>query len=101
MEIPKNFVLQDGIYAVWVTLNGTKFRGALHWGPIPTFDEKEKSLEVFLLGVGEHELSHANIGSILVEPVERMRDVIKFPSVDTLTQQMEKDVLEVRRILTE
>jgi len=101
LAVPRDFDLVDGIYAVWVIIEGTRFRGAMHWGPIPTFDEKVKSLEVFILGLGEHELSHADITRIFVEPVERIRDIMKFDSVDALTRQMEKDVARVRSLLKE
>jgi riboflavin kinase / FMN adenylyltransferase len=101
MEVPEGFDIANGVYAAWVTIAGTRFRGALHWGPIPTFDETKKSLEVFLLGLGEHELSHADLSVVSVEIKEKIRDIIKFPSVDTLTRQMEKDVARVRKILTE
>ena len=101
MEIPKEFDLENGVYAAWITIAGTKFRGALHFGPIPTFDETKKSLEVFLLGIGDHELSHADLSVISVEIKEKLRDVIKFPSVDALTRQLEKDVAAVRKVLTE
>jgi riboflavin kinase/FMN adenylyltransferase len=101
MEIPKDFDLATGVYAVWVTINGTRFRGALHWGPIPTFDETKKSLEVFLLGLGDHELSHADLSIIMIEPKIKLRGIIRFPSVDALTQQLERDIASVRKILTE
>lgn len=101
LEVPEKFELDNGIYASWVTIDGTRFRGALHWGPIPTFDEKEQSLEVFLLGPGEHELASADVSKILVEPVERLRDVLKFDSIELLTRQMEKDVARVRSLLKE
>lgn len=101
MEAPVGFELADGVYAVWVTVAGTKFRGAMHWGPIPTFDDPQPSLEVFLLRLGERELSHADLSEISVEVVHKIRDVIHFPSIDELTRQMEKDVLEVRRVLKE
>ena len=101
LAVPGNFELADGIYAVWITIAGTRFRGAMHWGPIPTFDEKTKSLEVFVLGIGEHELSNADMSRIFVEPVERLRDVVKFDSVDDLTRQMEKDAAHVRSLLKE
>jgi riboflavin kinase / FMN adenylyltransferase len=101
MEIPGDFDLVSGVYAVWVTIAGTRLRGAMHYGPIPTFDQTKKSLEVFLLGLGEHELSHADLSVISVEIKEKLRDVIRFPSVDALTRQMEKDVATVRKVLSE
>lgn len=101
MEVPKGFDLTNGVYAVWVTIAGTRFRGAMHFGPIPTFDQTKKSLEVFLLGLGEHELSHADLSVVSVELKEKLRDIIKFPSVDALTRQLEKDIASVRKVLTE
>ncbi len=99
MAIPEGFDLGEGIYAAWVTISGTKFRGAMHWGPIPTFDDTSRNLEVFLLGLDGMDLTNSDTTKILVEPVKKIRDVINFPSVDALTRQMEEDVRTVRSIL--
>ena len=99
LEIPKGFELADGVYAAWVTIDETRFRGALHWGPIPTFEETGKSLEVYVLGVGDHELSHADLSRVTVEPVARLRNIEKFASIDALTRQIELDVIAVRKNL--
>jgi riboflavin kinase / FMN adenylyltransferase len=101
LAVPAGFELAHGVYAVWVTINGTKFRGAMHWGPIPTFDDTDVSLEVFVLGVGDAELAHADLTKITIEPVMRLRDIKKFPTIDELTKQMELDVFEVRKNLRE
>lgn len=99
LEVPIGFDLADGIYAAWVTINGTKFRGALHWGPIPTFEETNKSLEVYVLGVGDHELEHADLSAVTVEPVARLRNIGKFATITSLTRQIELDVIAVRKNL--
>jgi riboflavin kinase/FMN adenylyltransferase len=101
MTVPQNFDLAYGIYAVWVTLDALKFKGAMHWGPIPTFDDASASLEVFLLGLEGQDLSNTDTSHIEVEVVERLRDIIKFSSVVELTAQMDKDVISARRILVE
>ncbi|OGG30482.1 hypothetical protein A3A63_00825 [Candidatus Gottesmanbacteria bacterium RIFCSPLOWO2_01_FULL_46_9] len=101
MLIPPDFELVDGIYAVWVTLEGIRFRGALHWGPVPTFDDVVKSLEVYLLGVDDGALDRTTISVLTVEIVKKLRDIQKFSSVDELTKQIRRDVEEVRRILHE
>jgi riboflavin kinase/FMN adenylyltransferase len=101
LEVPVGFDLAEGVYAAWVTINGTKFRGALHWGPIPTFDEAAKSLEVYVLGVGDHELSHADLSAVTVEPIARLRSVSKFATIAALTQQIELDIIAVRKNLRE
>ena len=101
MAVPKGFELDFGVYAVWVTLDGLRFRGALHWGPIPTFEEEQTSLEVFLLGLEEQDLSQADTTHIEVDIVERIRDVMKFSSIPELTTQMELDVQTARKVLHE
>jgi riboflavin kinase / FMN adenylyltransferase len=101
MEVPVGFELVDGIYAVWVTLEGMRFRGALHWGPIPTFDDGAKSLEVYLLGVDDGALDRTVISVLSVEIVKKLRDIKKFASVNELTKQIGRDVQDVRGILHE
>ena len=101
LEVPPHFELADGVYAAWVTIQGTKFRGALHWGPIPTFDESQKSLEVYVLGVDDHDLAHADLSAITVEPIARLRSIGKFATIAALTRQIELDVIAVRKNLRE
>jgi riboflavin kinase / FMN adenylyltransferase len=99
LEVPAGFELSEGIYAAWVTIDGTRFRGALHWGPIPTFDEEAKSLEVYVLGVGDHELMHADLSAVTVEPVARLRNIGRFATIAALTRQIELDIIAVRKNL--
>ena len=101
MSVPPNFELEHGIYAVWVTLEALRFKGAMHWGPIPTFDDAAPSLEVFLLGLEGQDLSNTDTSHIEVEVVERLRDIHKYTSVVELTMQMDKDITAVRKILVE
>jgi riboflavin kinase / FMN adenylyltransferase len=99
MQVPAGFELVFGIYAVWVTIDAITFKGAMHWGPIPTFDDEKASLEVFLLGLEHQELSSSDTSKIDIVVVERLRDVEKFSSVNELTQQITDDVSKVRKIL--
>ncbi len=101
MVVPKDFELEYGVYAVWVKLDDLSFRGAMHWGPIPTFDDEHPSLEVFLLGLDGQDLSNTDTSYIEIDVVEKLRSIIKFSSVVELTMQMEKDVTDARRILVE
>lgn len=101
MMPPEGFELETGIYAVWVSIDDIKFRGAMHWGPIPTFDDEDQSLEVFLLGLDGTDLSSTDTSRISVQIVERLRDIIKFPSIDELTRQIDSDVVYIRKVLQE
>ncbi len=97
MQIPVDLDLELGIYAVWVTIAGHRFQGALHYGPVPVFDQQENSLEVFLLDASDEDIGDAE--TLMLEPVKRLRDVRPFENSHELTQQIERDVAEVRRIL--
>lgn len=96
MEIPAHFDLEEGIYAVWVTIEKKKFPGALHYGPIPTFGENQKSLEVFLMDATEKQVHSLNTKSIQVAPIRFIREVRSFPSSEALVRQMQKDIVAVR-----
>ena len=98
LEIPKSFSLKDGVYAVWVKIDDKKYKGALHFGSVPTFNEPRKSLEVFLIDVNDRKITLI-IQIIKVEIIQRIRDVIKFNSKEELRNQIKKDIQEIKKIL--
>jgi len=99
LKIPVNFGLEDGIYAAKVNINKKLFIGALHYGPVPTFNESEKSLEVFLLGSSNNELENLNGKIIEVEIVKYLRPVIKFKSKEELVRQIDNDVNLIKSLI--
>ena len=92
LKIPDNFVLKNGIYAVKVKIEKKVFKGALHYGPVPTFGELQKSLEVYLIDVTNNDIEDLEVKLIRVEVIKFLRDVIKFKLVEDLVKQIEKDV---------
>ena len=52
-----------------------------------------------MLGVGDHELEHADLSAVTVEPVARLRNIGKFATITSLTRQIELDVIAVRKNL--
>ncbi len=98
LEIPSNFNEEEGIYAGWVWIGIKKYKGAFHFGPVPTFHEKEKSLEVFLIGADERDLK--NIDAVEIELVKKTRDVVNFSSQENLIKQIGIDIGEIQRILS-
>jgi riboflavin kinase/FMN adenylyltransferase len=101
LKIPKKFELKEGIYASKITIGNNVFKGALHYGPTPTFSEEEKSLEVYLIGVLENELEKyglINMGEqiIKVEILKLLRPVMKFRLVEDLVKQIEEDVRQIK-----
>jgi drug/metabolite transporter (DMT)-like permease len=101
LKIPAELSTQDGIYAVRVSIGKKAYKGALHYGPIPTFDDEKKSLEVFLLDAKEKDVPNTLLekSKITVEFIQWLRPVIKFESEQALIAQMKKDVETVKGIL--
>ncbi|MBI5449045.1 riboflavin kinase [Candidatus Gottesmanbacteria bacterium] len=99
LKIPSDFLLEDGIYAVWVTIGGKRYKGALHFGPIPTYEEEKKSLEVFLLDTTEDALIDVRNEEIILDTVKKIRDIMKFNSTQELTKQIGEDILLIETIL--
>ncbi|KKQ01753.1 MAG: Riboflavin biosynthesis protein RibF [Candidatus Roizmanbacteria bacterium GW2011_GWA2_36_23] len=95
LAIPKGLDLKTGIYAVWVYISGKKYKGAMHYGPIPTFKEKQSSLEVYLLDVK----SITADSTVELEIVEWIRKIKSFSSVNDLTMQIKQDIETIRKVL--
>ncbi len=99
LEIPQNFSLEEGIWAAWVEIKGKKYMGALHFGPVPTFEEEMLSLEVFLIDTKDEDIPALDNAILIIEPVKRLREVKTFSSPNELANQIEKDVHAARETL--
>jgi riboflavin kinase / FMN adenylyltransferase len=88
----------NGIYACWAYLNGQKYCAAVNIGFNPTFtpDKKTANVEAHLLDF-KREIYGEEVG---LEFVARLRDELRFDSVNALLEQIWKDIDETRRILT-
>ena len=103
LKIPENFELNEGIYAVKFVIERKIFKGALHYGPIPTFKELEKSLEVFLIEVTNENLISYGLENlddkiIKVEVIKYLREIKKFRLVEDLVRQIKEDVNNIKKI---
>lgn len=87
----------NGIYACWAYVQGEKSRAAINIGINPTFtpDKQIPNVEAHLLDFGREIYGQ----DVRLEFVARLRDELKFDSVDVLVEQIWKDVEETRRIL--
>jgi len=86
-----------GIYACWSYVGDKRYKAAINIGTNPTFtpDKKTMNIEAYLL-----DFNHDIYGEILeLEFVERLRDELKFDSVDALIKQIEQDVGQTRKLL--
>lgn len=97
--IPEEFHFDDGVYATWVVIEEQTFKGALHYGPIPTFDMKDRSLEVHLIDVTDGNVPVTYGKDIEIDIVEKIRDVKNFENALELATQISDDVQKIKLIL--
>jgi riboflavin kinase / FMN adenylyltransferase len=97
--IPSDLVLDYGVHAAWVEIADRIYKGALHYGPTPTFNQKEETLEVYLLDVTDDNFPHTEGEEISVDIVEYLREIQLFSDADILVEQIGRDVERVRTIL--
>jgi riboflavin kinase/FMN adenylyltransferase len=86
-----------GIYACWAYLNGQKYLAAINIGTNPTFtpDKETPNVEAYLLDFRREIYGE----DLRLEFVARLRDELRFKSVDELLHQIWQDVEATRRIL--
>lgn len=80
-----------GVYETEVDVDGNIFIGATNVGNNPTVNDKTLRVESYLVGF-EGDLYGK---TIKIRFIRRLRDEIKFDSVDKLVEQMSKDVKNI------
>jgi len=86
-----------GIYACWAYLGDEKHKAAVNLGTNPTFtpDKQTLNVEAYLL-----DFNRDIYGEMLrLEFVARLRDELKYDSVEALIRQIHMDVDQTREIL--
>ncbi len=83
----EKITLGDGIYAVYVTVVGKKYKGMLSIGFRPTVDDKKRVTEVNIFDFDEEIYDQ----TIKVEIKKHLRNEVKFNSLDELKQQLHTD----------
>lgn len=99
VDYPKNKVIPpNGIYACWAHLGNERFMAATNIGLNPTFTPERKipSLEAYLL-----DFDRDIYGEVMtLEFVQRLRDEIRYTTVEALIAQIQNDVTQTRTILS-
>ena len=93
--VPKQIVPGYGVYGVRVQIKENRFSGVCNIGTRPTLDLDERSIEVHIDGFE---------GNIVGEEISvmfhcRLRDEIKFGSLEELIEQISKDIVTARKCL--
>tara|TARA_B100000900_G_C20598334_1_gene724372 strand:- start:1882 stop:2808 length:927 start_codon:yes stop_codon:yes gene_type:complete len=91
----KKIIPNDGVYAVWVTVDGLSYKGMMNIGKKPTINNQVRTLEVHLLEF-EQDIYRRDV---IIQFVKRIRDEIAFQEVSELKNQLEKDRALVLTIL--
>ena len=88
--VPKN-----GIYATFAYIDDRKLMSATSIGTNPTFAGDTKTIETYIFNFNKDIYDQV----IEVEFIERLRDEIKFTSIESLIAQMNTDMIDVEKIL--
>lgn len=85
----------DGVYAVYVTLDGVTYQGMLNIGNRPTVDGHEKRIEVNIFDFDEKIYGK----TVTISFVHRIRDEKKFKNIESLSRQLSADRLKAILLL--
>jgi len=97
----------DGVYAGWLRVpdapggdasSAAPLPAAVSVGTNPTFDGAERRVEAYVLDRTDLDLYGREV---VLELVARLRDTLRFESVDELVAQMRADVASVASVLAE
>jgi riboflavin kinase/FMN adenylyltransferase len=94
--LPMSAVPGDGVYAGWMHLAAERVPAAISVGTNPTFEGRSRRVEAYAIDREDLDLYGAHAGFSFVD---RLRDTVKFDSVDALVAQMTDDVKRSREIL--
>lgn len=94
-ENRSKIIPRKGVYAVWIRVDESYYRGMMNIGERPTFEEANFSIEVHILDFDEDIYGR----EIQVQFVERIRDEIVFNGKNELIKQLFKDKEKTINIL--
>ena len=95
-EFPQQIIPAKGVYAGTVNIYGTTYKTMVNIGVRPTFDSQDQTLSI------EAYIDRFNGNlydkTITINFTDRLRDEMKFNSIDQLKQQLSTDLQNLRQI---
>jgi len=91
----EELVPEDGVYITWTRVGSELFEAVTNVGKRPTFGADSFAIESHLLNFHPLELTPESEVEICF--LDRLRDEIKFPSVEGLREQIARDVKKAQR----
>ena len=93
---PLKLIPSEGVYAVLLNLNGTLRKGMMNIGTKPTIDNSlNQTIEVNIFNFND-DIYHQKIDVVFID---RVRDEKKFPDIEHLKAQLDKDKTTISEIL--
>lgn len=94
---PYKLIPMNGVYAIRTELRGMTYSGMLNIGFRPTLDSASavKTIEAHLFDVTGNFYDE----QIVIHFVKRIRDEMKFSGIEALKKQLEKDKVNIQRLL--
>jgi len=84
----------NGVYAVSVLYQDKYYPAVANIGYAPTFDDKEYTLEIHIIDFSGNLYDQ----TIRVNFIERLRDEVKFDSIDALSNQIKQDIQNAKML---
>lgn len=92
--------LSEGIYVIRAWIGKNKHTGVLYIGKRPTFENQGHC--IYEAHLFDYEDTVSLYGrEITIEPLQKMRNDIRFPHTDELVEQITKDVSQAKNLLKE
>ncbi len=94
LEVPaEKLVPGDGVYSVLVACNGEEYGGLVNIGHSPTISGKVWGIEIYIDNFKEIIYNK----DLKIKFLSRLRDELKFDSIESLKKQIEKDLENARK----
>ena len=93
--VPHAAIPADGIYAGWFELGTRHSPAAISIGSNPTFSGRVRTVEAFVMDEGGNFYGRR----VAFDFIERLRDTVKFDSIEALIAQIDADVARTREVL--
>jgi riboflavin kinase / FMN adenylyltransferase len=99
-SLPHTAIPSDGVYAGWLICDSDRYPdcrwpAAISIGTNPTFDGETRTVEAYALDRDDLDLYGEHVA---VDFTARIRDTLKFESIDALIEEMHRDVDRAREI---
>lgn len=95
LGIDDAILLPQGVFAVKVLLNNEIYFGVCNIGIKPTVDGEKRSVEVYLFDFNQAIYDE----TLIVTPLQKLRDEMKFTSLEALKRQIATDVAKAKALV--